>query len=58
MDKLKIVKGNAFKTILEVKAYTYDGEEITDFSLNNCTDITVKARVNNKIKSITAEVFC
>lgn len=33
MDGLKLVKGNSFTTIIEVKAYKYNGEEIQDFDL-------------------------
>ena len=41
MTDLKIVKGNTFETIVEVKAYKYNGEEITDFNLQDCTDVKV-----------------
>lgn len=33
MNELKIVKGNTFSTAIKVRAYTYDGEEITDIIL-------------------------
>jgi hypothetical protein len=33
MKRLKIVRGNSFTTIIEVKAYRYDGTEIKDFNL-------------------------
>ena len=52
MDRLKIVKGNTFDTRIEIKAYTYSGQEILNFDLNNCTDIVVNARVKGKIKNI------
>ena len=41
MTDLKIVKGNTFDTIVEVKAYKYNGEEITDFNLQDCTNVKV-----------------
>lgn len=41
MNDLRIVKGNTFETIVEVRAYKYNGEEITDFSLQNCTNIKI-----------------
>jgi hypothetical protein len=50
MDKLKIVKGNTFETVIEIKAYKYNGEEIPDFSLNNCTNIVVNSRVSGDSK--------
>lgn len=42
MNDLRIVKGNTFETIVEVKAYKYNGEEIPDFNLTQCTDIKVR----------------
>ena len=53
MSDLKITKGNTFRTILEIKAYRYDGKEIEDFDLSNCTDVTVKCRINGVIREIT-----
>ena len=47
MDKLKIVKGNTFETVVEIRAYKYNGEEITDFDLNNCTNISIINHVSN-----------
>lgn len=54
MNDLRIVKGNGFKTTVEVKAYRYDGQEITDFDLHECTNIKVSYRVgevSHKIES-------
>ena len=53
MDKLKIVKGNTFDTIMEVKAYRYDGEEIPEFDLHYCTNIRISAHCNSKIIPMT-----
>jgi hypothetical protein len=50
MDKLKIVKGNTFETVVEIRAYKYNGEEITDFDLNDCTNITAYSRANGTEK--------
>ena len=47
MDKLKIVKGNTFDTVVEIRAYKYNGEEITDFDLNNCTNISIINHISN-----------
>ena len=47
MDKLKIVKGNTFETVVEIRAYKYNGEEITDFDLNDCTNISIINHVSN-----------
>ena len=52
MDKLKIVKGNTFETVIEIKAYKYNGEEIPDFSLYGCTDIVVSSRINGEIRKV------
>lgn len=52
MDSLKLVKGNDFTTVIEVKAYKYNGEEITNFDLRKCTDVTVKYHVNGTVSSI------
>ena len=41
MNDLRIVKGNTFDTVVQVKAYNYNGEEITDFNLQNCTNVKV-----------------
>jgi len=41
MDELRIVKGNAFETIVEVGAYKYNGEYIKDFDLSKCTNIRI-----------------
>lgn len=46
MSDLRIVKGNTFSIVVEVKAYAYDGKEIEDFDLLSCTDITITAKVN------------
>jgi len=48
MDELKIIKGNTFSTVTEVKAYTYDNELIGDFDLSSCTDIQIKAHIGSK----------
>ncbi len=53
MNSLKLVKGNDFTTIIEVKAYKYNGEEITDFDLGQCTDIKVRYKVESSTKDIT-----
>lgn len=53
MSDLKITKGNTFRTILEIKAYRYDGKETKDFDLSDCTDVTVKCRINGVIREIT-----
>ena len=50
MDKLKIVRGNTFETVIEIKAYRYSGEEITDFSLYSCTNIIVNSRTTVGLK--------
>lgn len=47
MDKLKIVKGNTFDTVVEIRAYKYNGEEITDFDLNDCTNIAIINHISN-----------
>lgn len=53
MDGLKLVKGNDFTTIIEVKAYKYNGEEITDFDLKQCTDIKIRDKADGSTKSIS-----
>lgn len=52
MNDLRIVKGNGFKTAVEVKAYRYDGQEITDFDLHACTNIKVSYRVGEVLHKI------
>lgn len=52
MNDLRIVKGNGFKTTVEVKAYRYDGQEITDFDLHACTDIKVVYRIEETFNKI------
>lgn len=52
MSKLRIVKGNTFETLIEVHAYTYQGQEMQDFDLNDCTDIVLNAIVNKKSRPI------
>lgn len=52
MNDLRIVKGNTFETIVEVKAYKYNGEEIPDFNLTQCTDIKVRYGVAGDFNSI------
>lgn len=52
MNDLRIVKGNGFKTTVEVKAYRYDGQEITDFDLHACTNIKVSYRVGEVLHKI------
>ena len=46
MSKLKIVKGNTFETVVEIRAYKYNGEEIADFDLNNCTNLIATSHVS------------
>lgn len=47
MSDLRIVKGNAFSTSIQIKAYTYyDGREVEDFDLQMCTDVVVKPKIN------------
>jgi len=53
MDSLKIVKGNTFETIVQVKAYKYNGEEILDFNLSRCTDIKIIAHISGNVRRIT-----
>ena len=48
MSKLKIVKGNTFDTVVEIRAYKYNGEEITDFDLNNCTNLIINSKVSKE----------
>ena len=45
MADLKIVKGNAFETIVEIRAYDYNGEEIIDFDLQRCSNLRVTSYV-------------
>jgi hypothetical protein len=52
MSDLRIVKGNTFKIAVEVKAYKYNGEELTDFNLQDCTNITVTSHTNGSSKEI------
>ena len=52
MSDLKITKGNTFRTVLQVRAYRYDGREIKDFDLADCLDIRVKCRINGVIREI------
>ena len=44
MNKLKVVRGNSFATIINIKAYRYDGTEIDGFNLYNCEDLKVRPR--------------
>ena len=53
MNNLRIVKGNTFETIIEVRAYKYNGEEITDFSLQNCTNIKVVSHTQTSSQSVS-----
>ena len=53
MSKLKIVKGNTFETVIEVRAYKYNGEEITNFDLNKCTNIVITSHVSNDTSRVT-----
>ena len=46
MDDLRIVKGNTFATVVQIKAYQYNGEEMADFDLRQCTDIAIIAHIN------------
>lgn len=52
MSDLRIVKGNTFKIAVKVKAYKYNGEELTDFNLQNCTNVTVTSHANGSEKEI------
>jgi len=47
MTDLKIVKGNAFETIVEIRAYDFDGKEIIDFDLRRCANLRVRSYVRN-----------
>ena len=53
MNDLRIVKGNAFETIVEVKAYKYDGEPLASFDLNKCSDIRITAYQESSPMKIT-----
>ena len=53
MDSLKIVKGNTFETVIEVKAYKYNGEELLDFDLSQCTNIKVIVHVKDNTRILT-----
>lgn len=53
MNDLRIVKGNTFETIVEVKAYKYNGELIGDFDLSKCKDIRIKAHGETSSTNIT-----
>ena len=55
MDKLKLLRGNAFTIVIPVKAYRADGSEIEDFSLADCVDVVVKVGVN-ALKPISVEI--
>ena len=52
MSDLKLVRGNTFKTITQVKAYKYNGEEITDFNLQDCTNIKITSHVSGYSNNI------
>lgn len=47
MGDLRIVKGNTFETVIEVKAYRYDGTEWPNFNLDACTNIKVVIHIND-----------
>lgn len=51
-DKLKIVKGNTFETVVEIRAYKYNGEEITDFDLNDCTNIIITCHTSSEVYKV------
>jgi hypothetical protein len=53
MNILKIVRGNSFDTLMEVKAYRYDGTLIEDFDLHNCTDVMIKLHHNNNTYNVS-----
>ena len=53
MNDLRIVKGNTFDTVVQVKAYNYNGEEITDFNLQNCTNVKVTSHSQDSIVPVT-----
>ncbi len=52
MNELKIVRGNTFNTVIEVKAYKYDGTLIEDFDLQACDSIQVKVHNGNKTTAL------
>jgi hypothetical protein len=52
MNKLKIVRGNTFNTVIEVKAYRYDGTLIEDFDLQTCDSIQVKVHNGTKVTTL------
>lgn len=54
MNDLRIVKGNTFETIIEVRAYTYKGQEIKDFDLQKCTNISIVVHINGDTQSINS----
>ena len=49
MNDLRIVKGNTFETVVEVKAYKYNGDEIPDFNLQDCADIKVRYHTQDNV---------
>jgi hypothetical protein len=53
MNDLRIVRGNSFETIVEVKAYKYTGEEFKNFDLNKCENIRITAKSENSSIRIT-----
>jgi len=58
MNELKIVRGNTFNTVIEVKAYRYDGTLIEDFDLQTCDSIQVKVHNGNKITTLNKFSVC
>lgn len=53
-NELKIVKGNTFWTLTEVRALDASGYEIQDFDLAECTDIKVYLRTSYKRTEVSA----
>jgi len=58
MNELKIVRGNTFNTVIEVKAYRYDGTLIEDFDLQTCDSIQVKVHNGNKVTTLNKFSVC
>lgn len=52
MNDLKLVRGNTFETVSQVKAYKYNGEEITNFNLHDCTNIKVISHTQNNAEEV------
>lgn len=57
MSNIKIVRGNTFAVRMHVKALRFNGTEITDFDLSECTDIVVSARTSYTKTTLAATVL-